>query len=105
MNPHRWYTRIKHRLATLFRKAMVGLAVTSAAVTSLSANGAIISTATPSFSQRVEKIKKAIDEMAPTNRAGFTPSVMQWGNWGNWPNWQNWGNWNNWNNWANWVNW
>lgn len=59
---------------------------------------------TPSISQRIAAVQKAIREMPATKREPFFVRA-QWGNWANWAKWVNWNNWNNWNNWAKWANW
>ena len=91
------------RLSSRCGKILTGVAFLCAALLPRGAQGSKTSTAA-SFAERAQKVKKAIDQMAPDMKPGkLGPHLMQWYNWGNWNNWPNWGNWNNWNNWLNWT--
>jgi hypothetical protein len=89
------------RLSALLGKLLAGAAFIYASLLPRAAQATKVS-ATASFGERAQKVKKAIDQMAPTSQPGkLSPHILQWYNWGNWNNWPNWNNWNNWRNWFN----
>lgn len=91
------------RLGTLLGKVLAGIAFVSASLLPRGAQASKVCSGA-SFAERAQKVKKAIDQMAPEMNPGkLDPHLMQWYNWGNWNNWPNWGNWNNWNDWLNWL--
>ena len=97
------------RRAPLFlRKTLSALVAVYALVAPKSAPASYQPEKEISFSNRAQKVKKAMEQVAPfpsSDQSARRPLQMQWGNWPNWQNWGNWGNWNNWNNWPNWRNW